>query len=180
MANNFKGGATGSQFDDHDPLYAWAQDLHNNNPVVSGTGDPVSIPCKTLAATGTTGVETTFAIGAAWRAVAMRWGWVKDAVGTGNVVFRVRYGLIYPLLSGSGTAISLTTISVPAEAVAGNAAALIKYSIPTVTADIPTPPDGFLGSAPLMHLALERLADDAGDTYGGSIGVFVVTLTRVD
>lgn len=180
MAVLLKGSATGSYFSNHDALYAWAHDLHGGT-LLGDTGGPGTLPRRAMTAAGTTTCETLLPVGADWRAVALRWGWCKEATGTGtNVVFRVRYGLWYPLLGISATALSLTTIAIPAAAVPGDPAGTSTYALPAETAAIPTPVDGFIGTSPLISVAVERLGDDAGDTYTGDIGLVVVTFTRVD
>ena len=179
MPNYFAGGAAGSQFDDHNALYSYPWDMYGGT-LTGDTGDPASVPRRTLAAAGTTGVETLFAIGARWQRVAVRWAWAKEALGAGNVMFRFRYSLLYPLIGGSATAASLTTIAIPAEAAPGDPAGTMKYSLPAATAAVATPPDGFFGTSPIMVCSLDRLGDDAGDTYAGAVGIFALTLTRVD
>lgn len=179
MTVSLKGSATGSFFSNHDPLYAWAHDLHGGT-LTGDTGGPTSLPRRLMTASGTTTCETVLPVGADWRAVAMRWGWCKEATGSGNVVWQVRYGLWYPLLGGSATALSLTTIAIPAEAVPGDPAGTSDYSLPTETEAIATPVDGFIGTSPILSICVDRLGDNASDTYGGSIGLVVVTFTRVD
>lgn len=180
MAVSLKGSVTGSFFSNHDALYAWPADMHGGT-LLGDTGGPTSLPRREMTATGTTTCETLLPVGADWQRVAMRWGWCKEtATNSQNVIFRVRYGLWYPLLGTSATALSLTTIAIPAATVPTGAAGTSTYSLPTETAAIATPPDGFLGSAPILSICVDRLGDDAGDTYTGSIGLVVVTFTRVD
>ena len=179
MAVGLKGSVTGSFFSNHDALYAWAHDMHGGT-LLGDTGGPGSVARREMTATGTTTCETLLPVGADWRAVAMRWGWLKEASGTGNVVFQVRYGLWYPLLGGSGTAISLTTIAIPAAPVTSGAAGASRYEIPDETEAIETPVDGFIGTSPIVSVAVDRLGDNASDTYAASIGLAVVTFTRVD
>jgi hypothetical protein len=179
MTVTLKGSATGSFFSNHDPLYAWAHDLHGGT-LIGDTGGPTSLARREMTATGTTSCETTLPCGADWRAVAMRWAWCKEGAGTGNVIFQVRYGLWYPLLGTSATALSLTTVAIPAASVGSGAAGTSFYALPTETSAIATPVDGFIGTSPILSVSVDRLGDDASDTYASSVGLVVVTFTRVD
>lgn len=179
MTVTLKGSATGSYFSNHDPLYAWAHDIHGGT-LLGDTGGPTSLARREMTAAGTTTCETTLPVGADWRAVAMRWGWCKEATGTGNVIFQVRYGLWYPLLGTSATALSLTTVAIPAAAAPANPAGASRYELPTETSALATPVDGFIGTSPILSVSVDRLGDDVGDTYAGSIGLVVITFTRVD
>ena len=179
MANVLRGSATGSFFSHHDARYLYAADL-SGGTLVDPDGDPSEFARRSLAASGTDGVSGAFAIDANWRAVALRWAWCTETSGTaGNVVFRVRYGLIYPLLGNNAQSVSLTTIAVPAAA-ANATAGVSQYSLPDSTAAIETPVDVFLGTSPIMTFSIDRLGDDGSDTFGQPISVYAATITRVD
>lgn len=179
MTVSLKGSATGSFFTNHDPLYAWAHDMQGGT-LAGDTSGPDVATRRLMTPTGTTICKTMLPVGADWRAVAMRWAWCKEATGSGNVVFQVRYSLWYPILGQSATAMSLTTIAVPAAAVPSDPAGSSRYELPSATAAIATPVDGFIGSSPILNVSVERLGDNASDTYAGSIGLIVITFTRVD
>lgn len=179
MVSDLRGPAPGSQFSGHDPVYAW-QDDANGGIQAGNDGTATTFARRTLAATGTTTIKQDFPIGADWYAVALRWAWCKEATGSGNVVFQIRYGLYYPLLGQSATNVSLTTISVPAIAVPGDPAGSSSYALPTETSAILTPVDGFLGTSPLLHTNIDRLGDNGSDTYASAVGLVVATITRVD
>lgn len=179
MPNDFRGGAVGSQFDNHDALYAYAGDM-NGGTLAGNDGDPANVPRRTQAAAGITSVETSFAIGQGWRAVALRWAFCKEGAGAGNIIWRVRYSLMYPLIGGNATALTLTSIAIPATAAPGDPSGTMGYALPAASAAIATPLDGFLGTSPIMHMALDRLGDDAGDTYASAVGIIALTVTRVD
>ena len=179
MANDFRGSATGSFFSHHDARYLYAADL-SGGTLVSNDGDPSEFSRRSMAASGTTSVAGAFAIDAHWRAVALRWAWCTETSGTaGNVVFQVRYGLIYPLLGDNAQTVSLTTLAVPTAA-ANATAGVSQYSLPNSTSAIETPVDGFLGTNPIMTFSIDRLGDNAADTFGQPISVYAATITRVD
>jgi len=180
MARDLRGGATGSFFTHHDARYLPAQGGLTGGTLIDPAGTPGSLARRTLANAATDGVSGEFWIDANWRAVALRWAWCSETAGAaGNVKFRVRYGLYYPLIGSSATALSLTTVTIPALACPTSAGGS-AYALPDETAAIPTPPDGFLGTAPGFVFAIERLGSDGTDTAERAISVIVATITRVD
>jgi len=180
MGVDLRGNATGSFFTHHDARYLPAQGGLTGGTLVDPDGVPGSMGRRTLANGVTDGVSGEFWIDANWRAVALRWGWLSEAAGAaGNIKFRVRYGLVYPLLGANAKTITLTTITIPAQACPttdGGSA----YALPAATEAIPTPVDGFLGTAPGFAFAIERLGGDATDTAERDISIYIATITRVD
>lgn len=178
MVTALRGGATGSFFTAHDARWQYASELEGGT-LISNSGNPASFTRRSLAATGTTSVSGVFAIDAQWRAVAFRWAWCAEGGGSGDVVFQFRYGLIYPLLGNSATNVTLTTISLSAVNPPATAGTSV-YSLPSETAEIETPEDAFFATKPIMTYSVDRLGDDASDTFADAVSVYITTITRVD
>jgi hypothetical protein len=181
MTSDIRGSATGSQFSGHDAVYAWAADM-NGGVEAGNDGTVTTIHRRTLAATGTTSVKADLPIGADWRAVRIAWGYVYEGAGSAGQewVPQVRYSLYYPLLGGTATSLTMTTVAIPAIDASGATAGSSGYAIPSAVSAIATPVDGFLGTSPIMHVCVDRLGDNASDDFGSGVSITTITLTRVD
>ena len=178
MTVQLRGAATGSLFTAHDARYQAAKQL-TGGTLIDNDGDPSQFSRRTMTAAGTTSIAGEFFIDLNWRAVALRWAYCAEAAAEGGIQFQVRYGLVYPLLGQQATGIGLTTIPiapVQKDMPAGGSA----YELPDETSEILTPPDGFLGTSPVMTYSIDRLGDDGDDDFDQDIGLFLATITRVD
>lgn len=161
----------------HDARYAWANDMQSNGTLVPESAQDVGLPRWSLANAATQRVKWMWEIPAEWDSVAIRFGWNKEAAGSGNVVFQYAYQLVYPFASTDIDAGAVTTIAIPAIAVSGTTFGIV-YQIPTEISAIATA-DGAFGSKPFIMSSLSRLGADAADTYTGAIAVSLATMTRV-
>jgi hypothetical protein len=181
MGVRLKGGICGSAFTGHDAVYAWEQDA-NGGVQAGNDGTATTLARRTLAATGTTTCKADLPIGADWRAVAVRWGYVYEGNGGAGQEWQpqVRYALYYPLLGQSATSVTLTTVAIPAIDASGATTGSSGYALPSAASNIATPVDGFLGTSPIMHVCIDRLGDGAADDFGSGVSIHSITLTRVD
>jgi hypothetical protein len=106
-----------------------------------------------------------------WDTVAVRFVETNESAGAGTVIWTFNYFLYYPLLGGNildaGTDIVLAAITQGAQNVA-------TYRLPAAIAAVPTPPDGFFGSSPVMRFSLTR----TGGTLAGESSISQITFTR--
>lgn len=160
----------------HDALYALKQDMESSGAAVTEAAQDVGFPRWSLADAATNRVKWQWAIPAEWDQVAVRFGWNKEAAGSGNVVWQFAYRLVYPFSGEDVDASAVTTIALGAKAVSGTTFGF-QYEIPNETQAINVA-DGAFGSKPFMLCSLSRLGADAGDTYAGAVAVTLATLTR--
>lgn len=175
MTVALRGGANGSTFTDHDPLYAYPADMQHNGTLISGSAADTGLPRITLANATTQRVKWVWAIPIRWAAIAVRWGVIPEVGTGGNVKWQFAYKLIY--LGEGNVDGAVTTVSLAALDASG--AADWKYQTPSEISSIDTPAGAFADN-PFMMCSLSRLGADAADTLAGDISVGVVTATRVD
>lgn len=161
----------------HDALYAWATDMQSSGTLVPESAQDVGFPRWSLADAATQRVKWTWAIGAEWDSVAMRFGWNKEAAGSGNVKWQFAYRLVYPFSGEDVDASAVTTLDLGAIAVSGTTFGF-QYEIPASTQALAAA-DGAFGSKPFMLCSLSRIGADAADTYAGAVAVSLATLTRI-
>jgi hypothetical protein len=160
----------------HDARYVFANDMVGTGTLTSEAAQDVGLPRWPMAASGTSRVKWVWEVPAEWDTVAVRFGWNKEAAGTGNVVWQFSYVLVYPFVTADVDAAAVTDVAVGAKAVSGTTFGF-QYEIPSNLSALAIA-DGFLGSKPFMQCALSRLADDGADTYAGAAAVSLATMTR--
>lgn len=169
--------STGQLMSVHDAIYAFAYDMQGTGTLTAETAQDVGLPRWPMAATGTSRVKWVWEVPAEWDSVAVRFGWDKEAAGSGNVVWQFSYRLIYPFVNADVDATATTDVAIGATAVSATTFGF-QYEIPSSTAALAVA-DGVFGSKPFMQCALSRLGDDVGDTYASAVAVSLATMTRI-
>jgi hypothetical protein len=168
---------SGALLSGHDALYAYAVDMQHNGTLVPESAQDVGFPRISLADAATQRVKWAWAIPAAWNSVAVRFGWCKEAAGSGNVKWQFAYRLVYPFTGEDVDASAVTTVDLGAIAVSGTTFGL-QYEIPAAIQALATA-DGAFGSKPFLLCSLSRLGADGTDNYAAAVAVLLATCTRI-
>lgn len=173
--------AGGPVLTNHDRLW-WAADVFGPDDGAAGYADLVTThataatpPYWAFDATAVERIKWVWSPGDGWDAYTIRVAWVNPLTGTGDVVWRYSAHHIN-FASSLITAPAAQPAAAPAPSPNGFGTAWryteVATAVPVVL--------GGVSEVPLVLSVLERLANDAGDTFTEDAGVWAVSATRAE
>lgn len=178
---HFNGGITTA----HDAKWFWPEDMTPEVPV-TGSGGYADFTPEIFTDNAPshwdfdqTLVErikfkwTPSDLGLGWDSFTFRIAWLNPGVGTGNVVWQfLHHAITFATVPTSAPVIVNTLAPIAAPSVLG-----LGWNYTDIAINVPVV-RGPLGEDPIYQTVIKRVANDAGDTCNGDVGIFGVSVTR--